>query len=96
MRDRYEVIRRPCITEKATAGQEANNQVTMRVARQANKLEIKAAVEQLFKVQVTRVRTSNMPSKQKRVGRSVGTTSPWKKAVVTLAPGSKIDFLEGL
>lgn len=89
----YEVIKKPRLTEKGMGLQEANNQVVLRVDPRANKHEIKQAVEGLFNVKVAGVRTANMPSKEKRLGRSVGQTSEWKKAIVTLAEGSKVDFL---
>jgi large subunit ribosomal protein L23 len=76
--------------------QEEHNQVVFKVDPRANKLEIKEAVEKLFKVQVDKVRTANMHGKEKRVGKYAGRRSDWKKAVVSLAKGHKIDFLENL
>jgi large subunit ribosomal protein L23 len=96
MNDLYAVIKKPCLTEKGTALQEANNQIVLQVAPQANKIEIKTAVEKLFNVKVDHVRTMNMHGKNKRMGRHSGQKSDWKKAVVTLAKGSTVDFLEGL
>jgi large subunit ribosomal protein L23 len=96
MNDLYAVIKKPCLTEKGTALQEANNQIVLQVAPQANKIEIKSAVEKLFNVKVDHVRTMNMHGKTKRMGRHSGHKSDWKKAVVTLAKGSTVDFLEGL
>ncbi len=96
MREITEIIKRPRLTEKAMAQQESANQVVFQVARDANKIEIKRAVESLFKVKVDKVRTSSVPGKKKRVGRYQGRTSDWKKAVVTLAEGHKLDFLEEL
>ncbi|MEW6594692.1 MAG: 50S ribosomal protein L23 [Thermodesulfobacteriota bacterium] len=89
----YEVIKKPRLTEKGMGLQEAHNQIVLRVDRQANKNEIKQAVEDLFSVKVEKVRTANMPGKEKRLGRYVGQTSDWKKAIVTLAEGSKVDFV---
>lgn len=89
----YEVIKKPCLTEKGIALQEAHNHIVLRVDPRANKNEIKQAVENLFNVKVEKVRTSNMLGKEKRMGRYVGQTSDWKKAIVTLAEGSKVDFL---
>ena len=94
MINEYDIIKKPCLTEKGSVLQELNNQVVFRVDPRANKIEIKAAVEKLFNVQVSQVRTSNMIGKQKRIGRHTGMRSDWKKAIVTLAEGHKIDFLE--
>ncbi len=96
MNDVYSIIKKPCLTEKGTTLQETNNQVVVKVDPRANKIEIKAAVEKLFNVKVSKVRTLNMTGKQKRMGRHQGRTSDWKKAVVTLAEGHSIDFLEGI
>lgn len=90
------IVKKPCLTEKAMGLQETHNQVVVKVDPRANKLEIKGAVEKLFKVKVSKVRTCNMPGKEKRVGSNIGRRSDWKKAVVTLAQGHKIDFLENL
>ena len=94
MKSMFNVIKKPCLTEKGLGLQEINNQVVMKVDQRANKIEIKDAVEKLFNVQVVKVRTANMHGKKKRVGRNFGQQSDWKKAIVTLAEGSKIDFLE--
>ena len=96
MNDLNKVIKKPCLTEKGMKLQETNNQLVIKVDNRANKLEIKIAVETLFKVKVTKVRTLNIPGKNKRVGRHTGLTSDYKKAVVSLAEGHKIDFLSGL
>jgi large subunit ribosomal protein L23 len=92
--DIYNVIAAPLITEKGTLVNEEGNQVVFRVHRGANKSEIRRAVEALFKVKVTKVRTSNFLGKQRRVGRNVGRKPAWKKAYVTLAEGQRIDFFE--
>jgi len=89
----YEVIKKPRLTEKGVGLQEACNQIVLRVDPRANKNEIKQAAENLFNVKVEKVRTANVLGKQKRLGRYVGRTSDWKKAIVTLAEGSKVDFL---
>lgn len=94
MNNEYDIIKKPLLTEKGTVLQELNNQVVFRVNPNANKIEIKAAVEKLFNVQVSNVRTCNMTGKEKRIGRHMGKRSDWKKAVVTLAEGHNIDFLE--
>ena len=90
-----DVIKGPVITEKGTLVNELGNQVVFRVDPRANKVEIRQAVERLFKVKVEKVRTSRLLGKIRRVGRSVGKRSDWKKAYVTLAEGSRIDFFEG-
>ena len=90
-----DIIKRPLITEKGTLVNELGNQVVFRVDPRANKVEIRQAVERLFKVKVDKVRTSRVLGKTRRVGRSLGRKSDWKKAYVTLAEGSSIDFFEG-
>lgn len=96
MNDIYKIIQKPCLTEKGMTLQEDHNQIVIKVNPQANKIEIKNAVELLLKVKVNKVRTANMHRKRKRVGRHFGYTSDWKKAIITLAEGHKVDFLEGL
>jgi len=91
MKPIHQIIKRPLITEKSNLQREAGQTVTFEVARDANKIEIKQAVEQAFKVKVKDVRTMVTAGKAKRVGRSVGKRSTVKKAYVTLAEGS-IDF----
>ena len=95
-RDVYSVITAPLITEKATLVNETGNQVIFRVRPDANKFAIKNAIETLFKVKVTRVRTVQYLGKERRVGKSRGKRPAWKKAYVTLAAGSRIDFFEGV
>jgi large subunit ribosomal protein L23 len=92
----YNVLKRPVITEKSTTQKEANNQLTFEVDRKANKVEIRQAVEQVFKAKVLGVRTIQMKGKAKRFGRTVGKRRNWKKAVVTLAPGERVEFFEGV
>jgi large subunit ribosomal protein L23 len=96
MIDIYDIIKKPCLTEKGMILQEENNQVVMKVNAKANKIQIKSAVERLFNVKVDKVRTANMHGKKKRIGTHFGQRSDWKKAVITLAEGHKIDFLEQL
>jgi large subunit ribosomal protein L23 len=96
MKNMFDVIRKPCLTEKGMTLQEVNNQVVLKVNPDANKIEIKSAMESLFNVKVIKVRTANVHGKTKRVGKSTGKSSDWKKAVVTLAEGEKLDFLEEL
>jgi large subunit ribosomal protein L23 len=94
-RDIYSVLTAPLITEKATLVNEAGNQVIFRVRPEADKGSIKRAIETLFKVKVKKVHTIRYLGKQRRVGKSMGRRSDWKKAYVTLAEGNHIDFFEG-
>lgn len=95
MKDIYQVIKRPLITEKATILKERENKVAFVVDQGANKTEIKEAVERLLKVKVLKVNIATMKGKTRRVGRNTGKRSDWKKAVVTLRPGDRIEFFEG-
>ena len=96
MKDPREVIIRPVITEHSY-DMMARNTFTFEVAKDANKIEIKNAAEEIFKVEVDKVTTINMKSKPKRLGRSEGSTSAWKKAIVKLSDGSKtIEFFDSL
>jgi len=90
----YSLIGRPVVTEKTTVQREDDNKVVFRVKKEANKIQIRQAIEKLFAVKVLKVNTMRMPSKPKRVGRIVGARGSWKKAVVTLAPGETIEFYE--
>ncbi|MEM7198752.1 MAG: 50S ribosomal protein L23 [Planctomycetota bacterium] len=89
----YELIRRPLVTEKSTVLQDIRNQYTFEVARTANKSEVRKAVETLFEVKVVKVRVINMPGKFRRFLGRPGRTSPWKKAVVTLREGDRIEIV---
>ena len=94
MKDLSKVIVRPLITEQSAEMREAFNQYQFQVAPEANKLEVKSAVEQYFGVKVVQVRTMNYRGKIKRMGRFSGKRADWKKAVVTLAEGETIDLFE--
>ncbi len=109
MRDAQSIIKRPLLTEKSSRMRETGGaaerhaegetyaqQVVFEVARDANKIEIRGAVQSLFKVTVTSVRTLVVRGKQKRVGRFAGRRPSWKKALVTLKPGDNIEFFEGV
>ncbi len=96
MKNLYAVIRRPIITEKGNIQKEEHHKVTFEVHPDANKHEIKAAVEKIFKVRVLSVRSFNQRGKMKRVGRFLGKRRNWKKAIVTLAPEDQIEFFEGV
>jgi len=90
-----QIIRRPIIlTEKAARLQETNNQVVFEVARTANKIEIKQAIEKLFQVKVIRVNTMNYRGKDRRMGRGYAKLPNWKKAIITLKEGDRIEFFE--
>ena len=95
MRDARHVLIRPLMTEKSMQQKETLNTVAFRVRPDANKVEIRAAVESVFNVKVTAVRTASYEGKLKRMGRFQGRRADWKKAIVTLAPGHKIDLVEG-
>ena len=91
-----DVIRRPLITEKTTVMREAGSTMVFEVAKDANKIDIRRAIEKLLGTKVVEVRTSITRGKLKRQGRYVGRRSDWKKAYVTLKAGEKLpDFLEG-
>jgi large subunit ribosomal protein L23 len=103
------IIKRPLLTEKGTTLKETGGQpdegldpeqvapqLLFEVARDANKVEIRNAVEKLWNVQVTKVRTAIVRGKEKRMGRFIGRRPAWKRALVTLAPGQKIEFFEGV
>lgn len=92
MKPLHQILKKPLITEKSSEMQDAGQKVVFEVAMAANKIEIKQAVEKAFEVKVTNVNTVLMAGKKKRVGRNVGKRSNFKKAYVTLAEGSKIDF----
>jgi len=91
----FDVIKRPIVTEKSSAAQQENNQYCFAVDRRATKYDVREAVEKVFSVTVEGVRTCKVPGKYKRVGKTQGKTSAWKKAIVTLKEGDRIDFLEG-
>jgi len=95
MKEVQKIIRRPLVTEKSTRQKEEGRQYVFEVDPDANKIEIQQAVEHLFKVKVLQVRTSNALGKLKRVGRKFGKRPDWKKAIVTLKEGDRIDFFEG-
>ena len=91
----YDVLRRPLVTEKSTVLAE-RNKYCFEVARDANKTQIKEAVEKAFKVKVASVNVMTVPGKMRRAGRQRGMTAPWKKALVTVEEGNKIELFEGV
>lgn len=94
--DFYRIIRKPLITEKGTKQKEQANQYAFEIDRTANKVMVRNAVEKIFKVKVLSVAVMNMKGKRRRVGKNLGKKADWKKAIVRLAPGEKIEFFEGI
>jgi len=92
----YDIIIRPLITEKTSIQKEDHNQITFEVDRRANRVEIRRAIEKIFNVRVANVRTMQVKGKVKQRGRIVGKRRDWKKAIVNLMPGERIDFFEGV
>ncbi|MHB8842886.1 MAG: 50S ribosomal protein L23 [Candidatus Aquicultor sp.] len=93
MKDMFQIIKRPLLTEKSTRKKEEINEVAFEVDRRANRSEVKMAVQTLFKVKVQRVNLMQIEGKKKRVGKKLGKTADWKKALVKLAPGEAIENL---
>jgi large subunit ribosomal protein L23 len=93
-RDPRTIVLEPVMTEKSTRRRESSNEVAFVVARDANKIEIRKAIETLFNVSVVSVRTMTVQGKLKRLGRFEGRRSSWKKAIVTLKEGQTIEFFE--
>ena len=96
MRDPREVVIRPVVTERSTELGEEQNAYTFMVSKDANKIEIRHAIERLFSVKVASVNTLNYRGKWRRVGRSLGRRPSYKKAIVKLAAGERIDVYEGI
>lgn len=92
----YQILKKPLVTEKTTLQRELGNQISFEVDRRANRIEIRKAVESAFGVRVGAVRTQQVKGKVKRRGRILGKRKDWKKAIVTLMPGERIDFFEGV
>jgi len=94
--NQYDVIKRPLNTEKTNIQKELAGQFTFEVDRKSNRIEICRAVEKIFNVKVAAVRTMQIKGKVKRRGKTIGKRRDWKKAIVTLMPGERIDFFEGV
>ncbi len=92
----YDIIRGPVVTEKTTLQKEMHNQLTFKVDKRANRVEIKDAVEKNFNTKVKQIRTIQVKGKVKQRGKILGKRKDWKKAIVTLMPGQRIDFFEGV
>jgi len=95
MRGPHDIIQAPLISEKGSLLAESTQQVLFKVRPDANKIEVKKAIEVLFKVKVVKVRMARYLGKIRRIGRSIGRRPQWKKAYVTLREGDKIDFFGG-
>ncbi|MBW1715035.1 MAG: 50S ribosomal protein L23 [Deltaproteobacteria bacterium] len=94
--DSYQVLKRPLVTEKGTKQREQFNQIVFKVDRRANKILVRNAVENIFKVKVLGVKVINVKGKERRIGRNAGKKPDWKKAIVRIAPGETIEFFEGV
>jgi len=94
--DNHQIIIRPIVTEKTIVLRDEKNQIVFEVHREANRIEIAKSVEDIFKVRVTNVNTLQIKGKRKRRGRIMGKRRDWKKAIVSLAPGDKVEFFEGV
>ncbi len=95
MRSLYSVIKKPLFTEKGSNLKESQNKILVEVAKDANKLDVKKAIEEIFKVKVDKVATITTNGKWKRYGKSIGKRPDRKKAIITLKKGEKLDFIEG-
>jgi large subunit ribosomal protein L23 len=95
MRNVHTIVKKPLFTEKGARIKEAENKVLVEVAKDANKIEIKRAVEEIFNVKVASVATITTNGKWKKHGRSIGRRPDKKKAIITLKKGEKLDFIEG-
>ena len=96
MKNLYTVMKKPLFTEKGSNLKETENKILIEVSRDANKIDIKRAIEEIFKVKVEKVSTISMRGKWKRFGRSIGKRPDRKKAIITLKKGEKLDFIEGM
>lgn len=94
--NKYDIIKRPISTEKTTLQKEMLNQVTFEVDRRANRLEIENRIEEIFNVRVASVKTMQVKGKKKQRGRIIGRRKNWKKAIVKLMPGERIEFFDGV
>ncbi len=95
-RSPYDILIKPLLTEKMTALKESENRVSFVVDKRANKIEVKKAVEEAFKVKVAAVNVMNLLGKKKRLGKFAGKRPDWKKAIITLKKGEKLELFEGM
>jgi large subunit ribosomal protein L23 len=96
MKNLYTIIKKPRFTEKGDSLKELQNKISVEVSNDANKLEIKKAVEEIFKVKVEKIATIHINGKWKRYGKFTGRKPDRKKAIITLKKGEKLDFIEGV
>ena len=94
--DMYKIVKKPLVTEKGTVMLSEGNRVTFKVHLDANKIEIREAVQKIFSVNVLQVNTQVVRGKRKRFGKAMGQTKSWKKAMVQLKEGDKIEIFEGV
>ena len=94
--DMYKIVKKPLVTEKGTVMLSEGNRVTFKVHLDANKIEIREAVQKIFSVTVLQVNTQVVRGKRKRIGKAMGQTKSWKKAMVQLKAGAKIEKFEGV
>jgi large subunit ribosomal protein L23 len=94
--DMYKIVEKPLVTEKGTVMLSEGNRVTFKVHLDANKIEIREAVQKIFSVTVLQVNTQIVRGKRKRFGKAMGQTKSWKKAMVQLKEGDKIEIFEGV
>jgi len=94
--DTFRVLEKPLVTEKSTQLQEVGNWVAFKINPQANKIQVKQAVEKIFNVTVLQVNTAVVRGKRRRFGKNVGLSSNWKKAMLRLKDGDKIEMFEGV
>mgnify|MGYP000364868426 FL=1 len=94
--DMYKIVKKPLVTEKGTVMLGEGNRVTFKVHLDANKIEIREAVQKIFSVTVLQVNTQVVRGKRKRFGKAMGQTKSWKKAMVQLKEGDKIEIFEGV
>jgi large subunit ribosomal protein L23 len=95
MKNIYTIIKKPIFTEKGAALKESLNKILVEVSKDANKIDIKRAIEEIFKVKVDKIATIHERGKWKRYGKSVGKRPDTKKAIITLKKGEKLEFIEG-
>jgi len=95
MKNIYSIIKRPLFTEKGGNLKEVQNKILVEVSKEANKIDIKKAIEEIFKVKVEKISTMNTQGKWKKYGRSIGKRPDRKKAIITLKKGEKLEFIEG-
>jgi large subunit ribosomal protein L23 len=96
MKNLYTIMKKPLFTEKGNNLKETENKILIEVSRDANKIDIKKAIEEIFKVKVEKVSTISTRGKWKKYGRSIGKRPDRKKAIITLTKGEKLDFIEGM